>query len=82
MSNLENRMATAYKTALEASHGSGRVSVHVGPAAWDWMRAICQRASKSSLPPNVPETAWGFPVCLESAWDSDRVVVRIEQEIA
>lgn len=82
--DLTGRMCIAYMTArriVSSTPSIGRtVRMHVGQEAWDWMRALTN-SDDPALPPNIPATAWGFPVVLKSGRSEDYIAVVTEQLI-
>lgn len=83
MDEIEAAMVRAYATALKGCHGGAAVSIHVGQEGWDWLKskAIVEDPSTTLARPWLAK-AWGFPVVLEQAWATSRVVVRCDTVIA
>lgn len=65
--DIVDRIRDTYFAAVDATHGTRSVEIHVGQAIWDHLQGS---------PIN------GFDVWLEMAWEPDRIEVRSRREIA
>lgn len=80
---IEDRMICAYAIAVRSGSHQGTVSIHTGQEGWDWLQ---EQVAKVNHPDIVERksylaTAWGFPVLLEAAWATEKIVVRSDQVI-
>lgn len=86
MDEIERKMIAAYMTATrlqqEIREPILTVAVHVGDDGWEWIR------SRAVMPPEETATQpwlarpWmGLPLLRETAWDSQRVEVRVSVTI-
>lgn len=77
---LDRAFATAYQQALEASHASANVAIHLGTAAAEALRARCtlpsERKGSVIIMAGHLATMWGFPVVVEEHARPEHVSVR------
>jgi hypothetical protein len=76
LTDTRDRLAATYFEAMESSHASGVVSIHVGQQVWDDMKALANVGRPQDEPVVSPAMAWGFPVVLEPEFLPDTIKVR------
>ena len=60
---LDDRLRTAYATAMHHTHRGGRVELHLGEAVTDHLKALCVKIDEAWTPPEgTVGRAWGFPI--------------------
>ena len=77
--DIYDRLATTYHAAHEQQRKGGSVSIHVGEAVFDDMKALAayQMGEGAAKALSIDgSTAWGFPVYVEDWDDSDAIEVR------
>jgi hypothetical protein len=74
VSDLRDRLATAYATAMKLQQDGHTVSLRVGTLALDWMKDKATEGG-APLPSPLPSTCWGFPVYLEQHWHGEEIAV-------
>lgn len=80
MTEVRDRIAVTYMTAMRAAHASKEVRVHVGQGVWDWLSAQAN-VPDGGVANAVPNRLFGFPIHLEAAWPVDLIVVRTDEWI-
>lgn len=75
---IENRLRTAYATAMHTSHRGASVEVHLGIHVLDHLRATMVHEAPLGQAPTV----WGFPIRVRDSFPPDRVEVHAVQVIA
>lgn len=78
---LADRLSEAYKQALDASHNSATVTIHVGRDVWDALHADPSLAHGHADRPDVPGLLSGFPILLEMAWAPPKIQVNTTKVI-
>lgn len=74
---LEDRLRTAYATAMKACHEGGRVEVHIGIHVLEYLRSfMIQEAPLGQAP-----TVWGFPIKVRDSFPVDGIEVHTVQVI-
>lgn len=79
MTDFHRRLIGAYHEAIEASHHSDLVTIHVGQDVWRWME---ERSAivDNSLDPTVSTFA-GFPIVQELSWATEQIEVHTRKVI-
>lgn len=74
---LDDRLRTAYATAMKAAHEGGRIEVHIGIHVLEHLRQhVVQPGPLGQAP-----TVWGFPIRVRDSFPVDGIEVHTVQAI-
>lgn len=68
---MDDRLKTAYVTAMKAQHEGSRVELHLGSDVVEYLKSFLIAPAPSWMP---RETCWGFPV-VDSTASPDHISV-------
>lgn len=82
---FDDKLRTAYATAMAAMHSSGSVQIHVGTEVAEYLRSLVRAelngvVQEWAIP--AQRTMWGFPVVIDENARPESITVHVVQVIA
>lgn len=75
---MDDRLRTAYATAMKSTHEGARVEIHIGIHVLEYLRSFAIKDQPLGSAPTV----WGFPIKVRDSFTPEGIEVHTVQVIA